>query len=53
MKFAVILKNIGGELDRVICEAVDDEEVDNKATEVIEGFILSIGDTITIDRVSE
>lgn len=53
MKFTIALNNSGGELDSKTIEIADshsdiDEAVNLAASEVVEGWILSIGDTITI-----
>jgi hypothetical protein len=52
MKFAVILESSGGELDRAVITAplgvVPDDWINNAIHDVIEDWILSIGDTIEI-----
>lgn len=48
MKFAVILENAGGELERQELEVADEDAVDIAATEVIADWVLAIGDTIRI-----
>ena len=59
MKFRVILENPGGELanEEVVIEQSDiegadvDDAVDKAAAEVIDGFVLSVGDVIRIVEV--
>ena len=52
MKVAVILENAPDcELERVVIEIGDDDEVDNAISNVIEGWMLSVGDTIRIVEV--
>lgn len=56
MKFAVVLENIGGVLDRkefVVPDDHDDPDdfVDEQATNTIDGWVLSVGDTIKIVSV--
>jgi hypothetical protein len=56
MKIAIILTGSGGELDRSEIDIPDDhhdmdEAVNLAASEVIEGWTLSVGDTITIASV--
>jgi hypothetical protein len=50
MKVAVILENTGGELDRQEFEVAegDADAVNDKASAIVEGWILSAGDTIRI-----
>lgn len=55
-KFAVILEGQGGELDRntytIPADCADpDQYVDDVATACVDGWILSIGDTVRIVEV--
>lgn len=56
MKIKVTLDNGGGELDSEIFDIADDhddqaEAINLAAAEVIEGWTLSVGDTITIREI--
>jgi hypothetical protein len=56
MKIAIILTGTGGELDRSELDIPEnhpdlDEAVNLAASEVIEGWTLSVGDTITIREI--
>lgn len=53
MKAVVILENAPDcELDRVEFEYVDQEDVDAKVSSILDGMILSVGDTIRIVDVA-
>lgn len=56
MKFKVTLSNTGGEIDSETFEVAadhpdQDEAVNIAASEIIYGWVLSSGDTITISEV--
>lgn len=56
MKIAVVLENSAGELDRSEFEANEDREdfeevVDDAITQILEGWIFSVGDTVKIVEV--
>ncbi len=56
-RFTVTLEGTGGELAREECSITDeadfiDEAVNNKISEIVEGWILGIGDTIRIVEVA-
>jgi hypothetical protein len=50
-KAAVILSNSGGELERVEIDVAEKDDEDDAISAVIEGWCLSIGDTIEIREI--
>lgn len=51
MKVAIILENAGGELDRQVIEIHDDDDQHVMISNVIEDWLISVGDTIRIVEV--
>lgn len=51
MKVAVILENIGGELDRKVIDIHDEGDEHAAIEEVLEEWLISVGDTIRIVEV--
>jgi hypothetical protein len=52
VRVAVILENAPDcELERQVVEVADDDAVDDAVSSVIEGWVLSVGDTIRIVEV--
>lgn len=52
MKIAVILENAPDcELERQMVDVADEDGIDDAVSQIIEGWMLSVGDTIRIVQV--